>query len=176
MSNLLDNPQLADALKSELDSWIRTPWFHGGSRGGVPFALKGVGGDCVGTLLAAYHAVGLAPEIQVACYPPSRGGTCEETTRLSLSRILESLVDEGWLRRVALGTEPLAFGDIITFKFAGLEHHVGAYAGGENEMFYHSGGVGQTARFMQSSLNEDRYRVPLRSAYRPTGGPSPSRT
>lgn len=168
MSDLLDNPQLAAELKAELDSWLGTPWFHGGSRGGTPFALKRVGGDCVGTLLAAYHNVGLAPKLSVECYPPARTGTCEDTVGQSLSRILETLVSDGWLRRVSPIGDDLKFGDIITFKFAGLEHHVAAYAGGTNRMFYHSGGVGNLARFMMSSLNEDRFMKALRSAYRPT--------
>lgn len=163
---LLSNPDTAARLRSELDSWIGTPWVHCSAERGRTRALKGVRGDCVHTIVAAFENAGIiAPVTIPPCASNAGIGTAEGPE--TMSSILTTFVSQGLMTMLNPLEDELLFGDLLTFRFAGREHHIGVYRGGRNGMFYHSGGgVGPTASFRLSSLREQVFKSALRRAFR----------
>jgi len=162
---LLDSAK-ADRLRAELDSWIGTPWVHCSAERGRTRAVKGVRGDCVHTIVAAFENAGVISPVII---PPSAAnagiGTAEGPE--TMSAILTDFVNQGRMAMLNPFRDELLFGDLLTFRFAGREHHIGIYRGGRNGMFYHSGGgYGPTAAFRLSSLREQVYKTALRRAFR----------
>jgi len=162
---LLDESRAA-RLRAELESWIGTPWVHCSAERGRTRAVKGVRGDCVHTIVAAFENAGIIEPVTI---PPSASnagiGTAEGPE--TMSAILTMFVNQGRMAMLNPWHDDLIFGDLLTFRFAGREHHIGVYRGGRNGMFYHSGGgVGPTSSFRLSSLREQVFKAALRRAFR----------
>lgn len=164
MKFLFENPETAKRLTEEMDSWIGTPWIHCAAVAGPHRAVKGVGGDCVHVIVAAYESLGFIGQ-QILPAHTAHTGFGDETDELSLSGYLLKFVKSGEMVHLPRSTE-LMIGDVLTFRFASRDHHVGAYKGGKNSMFWHAGGSNIGSRFVASSLREHLNREALRGVYR----------
>jgi hypothetical protein len=171
MTPVFLNPDHVRRLFVELDSWVGTPWIHTANVSGPQRARKGVGGDCVTILATAYHQAGFIEELELPAHVAFPGLAVESEVKDSITNYLARFITAGRLIRVNPRREPPLAGDILTFKFrAGREHHVGAYRGGINRMFYHCPGPGR--EFCSGTLNAGNFSMALVSGYRLVRGGS----
>lgn len=165
MSDVFDNPENVAKLTAELDSWRGTPWVHCAVAVGPTRALKGIRTDCTHGIVAAFGNTGFvdAAKIVMPAHGARPGIAGEGESAVSLAKLLAGFVERHILAPVD-GELPgaLKFGDVLTFRYAGREHHIGVFKGGENRDFWHADRNG----FGTASLNEDRQKKALRNAYR----------
>lgn len=174
-------PLIATFLK-ELESWRGTPWVQQQFPGGPHRAVKGLRGDCIQIIVAAAENAGIVAPVTLPPYNSRGGYIREEQCGVSLVGMLNAHVRDGKLQLVehdlqatlAAALSNLEFqisngllpGDLLTFRFARHDHHIGVYAGGRNCEFWHAAGADAGMAFTRSSLREPRYAAGLRNAYR----------
>ena len=161
-----EDKQLCERICAEFDSWLGTPWVHLSAEPGHHKAIKGVQGDCVHVVVAAFENLRLIPSLVIPAHEAHPGTGKESIEQPTLSKTLRELTHTNLLERVILDRQPLELGDVLTFRFGAREHHVGVYRGGINRSFWHSGGLNLGMKFTRSSLREHINRNALQAAYR----------
>lgn len=174
VTGYFDDADRRSLLIAECDSWLGTPWVACGHTAGPHRARKGIGADCTHWVAAAYEATGALTALQLPAYVAHPGMAEESASPLSLAKFLDGLVQAGrvahvWKRVDGWGVFEPVTGDLLSFRFAGRDHHVGIYKGGRNGMFWHAAGQDRGGKIMLSSIRESTFRVALTNLYRPLG-------
>ena len=146
MTPFFQEPSDWNRLIQEARRWIGTPFLHHA-------ALRKRGVDCVNLWAEIYKAVGVSKSIILPDYSMGAGNALEDSQ-------LESFITAlGWMQEVSI-EDPLP-GDILTFRFGRVAHHVGGRVWGRK--FIHSiKGHG----VIESSLEELRFGNRLQRAFR----------
>jgi len=166
MKYLFESPENVAKLLKEVDEWYGTPWQHLGGTPGYHRAVKKVRGNCVHIVVAIYENCGFIQPVWLPIHAANTGVVREEDAMQSLVSVLQSFVTDERMVKVE-DRSGLIVGDILTFRYAARDHHLGIWLGGLQREFAHcSGSSPAAAVFQKSSLNNQQIAAGLRGVYR----------
>lgn len=159
MTPVFQDPDLCIRLCNEAETWLRTPFHHGGK-------VKGAGTDCINLINGIFIAV--MPGFTGLEFPPYK---LDETLHREDSRLQQFLDADPRVEKVAAFEEEqkgklvglrLLPGDLLGFRIAGGMHHLGLSLGGKKFIECR-----QKWGTIESWLDDGSYEFRLLAVYRP---------